>query len=148
MSKRKITPNIAALTDTTTIKVRFSDVDFMQIVWHGQYIKYFEDGRESFGKHYGISYMDVYKNGFMTPIVSLDCQYKRPLSVEDEAIIETRFINTDAAKVLFEYTIYKADDNSVVATGSSTQVFLNTNRELELVNPQFYLDWKKKWGIS
>lgn len=147
MSKRRTTPSIAALTDTTTIKVRFSEVDFMQIVWHGQYIRYFEDGRESFGSHYGITYMDVYKNGFMTPIVSLDCQYKKPLSVGDEAIIETRYINTEAAKILFEYTIYKADDHSVVATGSSVQVFLNTNRELELVNPQFYLDWKKKWGI-
>ena len=120
----------------------------MQIVWHGQYIRYFEDGREAFGKRYGMSYMDVYRNGFMLPIVSLDCQYKMPLSVEDEAIIETRYINTDAAKVVFEYTIFRASDRSVVATGSSVQVFLNLNRELELVNPPFYLDWKKKWGIA
>ena len=148
MLRKKVTPNIAALADTTTIKVRFSEVDFMQIVWHGQYIRYFEDGRESFGNHYGISYMDVYKNGFMTPIVSLDCQYKKSLCVGDEAIIETRYINTDAAKIVFEYTIYNADDHLVVATGSTTQVFLNMNRELELANPQFYLDWKKKWGIS
>lgn len=148
MAKRNITPNVAALTDTTTIRVRFSEVDFMQVVWHGQYIRYFEDGRESFGNHYGLCYMDVYRHGFMTPIVSLDCQYKKPLSVGDEAIIETRYINTDAAKILFEYTIYRADDHSVVATGSSIQVFLNLNRELELTNPQFYLDWKKKWGIS
>ena len=148
MQRRKATPNIAALTDTTTIKVRFSEVDFMQIVWHGQYIRYFEDGREAFGKRYGMSYMDVYRSGFMLPIVSLDCQYKMPLSVEDEAIIETRYINTDAAKVVFEYTIFRASDKSIVATGSSVQVFLNLNRELELVNPPFYLDWKKKWGIA
>ncbi|MDR1055410.1 MAG: acyl-CoA thioesterase [Prevotellaceae bacterium] len=144
---RKCNPAIASLTDTTTIRVRFSEVDSMQIVWHGQYIRYFEDGRESFGKRYGISYMDIYNNGFMAPLVELACQFKKPLTVGDEAIVETRYINTDAAKIQFDYIIYKADDNLVVATGSSIQVFLNTNRELELLNPEFYLDWKKKWGI-
>lgn len=48
--KRKTSPHQAALTDRTTIKVRFSEIDSMQIVWHGEYVRYFEDGREAFGK--------------------------------------------------------------------------------------------------
>jgi acyl-CoA thioester hydrolase len=56
-------------------------------------------------------------------------------------------IGSDAAKILFEYTIYRASDQNIVATGTTTQVFLNTNRELELVNPAFYIEWKKKWNI-
>ena len=36
------------LTDRKEIIVRFSEVDSMRIVWHGNYLKYFEDGRESF----------------------------------------------------------------------------------------------------
>lgn len=74
-------------------------------------------------------------------------QFKQPLSFGEEAIVETRFINSDAAKILFEYTIYRASDQNIVATGTTTQVFLNTNRELELVNPAFYIEWKKKWNI-
>lgn len=42
--KRKTSPQQAALTDRTTIKVRFSEIDSMQIVWHGEYVRYFEDG--------------------------------------------------------------------------------------------------------
>ncbi len=42
--KRKTSPHQAALTDRTTIKVRFSEIDSMQIVWHGEYVRYFEDG--------------------------------------------------------------------------------------------------------
>lgn len=52
--KRKTSPHQAALTDRTTIKVRFSEIDSMQIVWHGEYVRYFEDGREAFGKRYGL----------------------------------------------------------------------------------------------
>ena len=147
MSKRRNKPAEAALTHQTKIKVRFSEVDSMHIVWHGEYIRYFEDGREAFGKHYGIGYMDIYKNGFSAPIVDLTCQYKCSLTFGEEAIVETRFIHSPAAKIIFEYTVYKADGKTIVATGSSIQVFLNSKNELELINPDFYIDWKKKWGI-
>lgn len=137
----------AALTNRTTFKVRFSEIDSMQIVWHGEYIRYFEDGREAFGLQYGLDYMSIYAQGYMVPIVDLNCQFKQSLSFNEEAVIETRYINSDAAKIEFEYTIYRASDLKVVATGSTTQVFLNTNKELELTNPTFYMEWKKKWNI-
>ena len=138
--KRKTSPHQAALTDRTTIKVRFSEIDSMQIVWHGEYVRYFEDGREAFGK----LRVRLRNNAH---ILHLTCQFKQPLSFGEEAIVETRYIHSDAAKILFEYTIYRASDQNIVATGTTTQVFLNTNRELELVNPAFYIEWKKKWNI-
>ena len=146
--KRKTNQRQAALTDRTTMKVRFSEIDSMQIVWHGEYVRYFEDGRESFGRHYGLDYMSIYREGYMVPIVDLTCQFKQSLSFGENAIIETRFINSEAAKIQFEYTIYRETDQSIVATGTTTQVFLNSEKELELVNPDFYLEWKKKWIIN
>ena len=78
--KRKTSPHQAALTDRTTIKVRFSEIDSMQIVWHGEYVRYFEDGREAFGKRYGLDYMSIYREGYVVPIVDLTCQFKQPKS--------------------------------------------------------------------
>lgn len=145
--KRKSDQHEAVLTDHTTVKVRFSEIDSMQIVWHGEYVRYFEDGRESFGKHYALDYMSIYRQGYMVPIVDLTCQFKQSLSFGEEVIIETRYKACEAAKIKFEYILYRASDKSVVATGSTVQVFLNLNRELELMNPSFYLAWKKKWNI-
>ena len=82
--KRKTSPHQAALTDRTTIKVRFSEIDSMQIVWHGEYVRYFEDGREAFGKRYGLDYMSIYREGYVVPIVDLTCQFKQPLSFGEE----------------------------------------------------------------
>lgn len=146
--KRRYKTKETSLIDRTPFKVRFSEVDVMQIVWHGEYIRYFEDGREAFGKRFGISYMDIYNSGFKAPIVDLTCQYKTSLTFGDEAVVETRYMATDAAKIVFEYTIYKADGETVVATGSSIQVFLNEENQLELNNPEFYTNWKKKWNIE
>lgn len=134
------------LIDRKEIVVRFSEVDSMKIVWHGNYIKYFEDGRESFGAKYGLGYLDVYKHSVMIPIVKVDCEYKRPLVYGDSAIVETRFIPTEAAKIVFRYTVYRKSDMEVMATGSSTQVFLTPAGELLLTNPEFYEGWKRHWG--
>jgi acyl-CoA thioester hydrolase len=135
------------LVDRKEICVRFSEVDSMRIVWHGNYLKYFEDGRESFGERYNIGYMDVYKHNVMIPLVKISCEFKRPLVYGDIAIIETRYLNSEAAKIVFEYTVFRKSDNEIMATGTSTQVFLTPEGELLLVSPDFFTGWKRNWGL-
>lgn len=136
--KRETAPAGAALSHTTTLRVRFSEVDSMSVVWHGEYVRYFEDGREAFGERYpGLGYLDIYASGYTAPIVALQVDYRRPLRIAERAEVETRYIPTEAAKICFEYTIRRASDGEVVATGSTTQVFVNAEGELELTAPQF-----------
>jgi acyl-CoA thioester hydrolase len=135
------------LTDRKEIAVRFSEVDSMKIVWHGNYVKYFEDGRESFGLKYNLGYLDVYKHKVMIPIVKVNCNFLKPLVYGDTAVVETKFINSDAAKIQFEYSIYRKQDMELMATGYTMQVFLTPEGELLLTSPEFFLGWKKKWGI-
>ena len=135
------------LIDRKEITVRFGEVDSMAIVWHGNYIKYFEDGRESFGAKFNLGYLDVYRYNIMIPIVKVSCDYKKPLVYGDTAIIETRFVNCEAAKIQFEYSVYRKSDLELMATGSSLQVFLAPEKELLLTAPEFFTGWKKKWGL-
>jgi acyl-CoA thioester hydrolase len=127
--------------------VRFSEVDSLRIVWHGQYVKYLEDGREAFGRNYGIGYLDIMENGLITPVVKINIDYKYPLYYGDTAIIETTYINTDSAKIFFQYKIFRASDMVLVATAESVQVFLNKERELLLTMPPWFENWKKTWGL-
>ena len=97
MVRRKKTE--ASLVNKTSLRVRFSEVDSMQIVWHGEYVRYFEDGREAFGREFaGLGYMDIYASGYTAPIVELHLQYRKPLKVNDTAVVETGYIATEAAK--------------------------------------------------
>ena len=138
-----------SLTDQTQIEVRFNEADPLGIVWHGHYLRYFEDGRESFGKKYGVTYLDFYHQGFAVPVVSVQCDYKKPLRYGETVIIETAFINSPAAKMKFEYRIFDADMKSLVATGSSLQVFVDVKTfELHLTMPSFFEAWKKKWKVQ
>lgn len=138
----------AALVHRTRIRVRFSEVDAMHIVWHGEYIRYFEDGREDFGSRYGLGYRDICAAGYTVPVVELNCRFIRSLTFGEMAVVETRYIACEAAKIRFEYTIYREATGERVAEGESVQVFLNGEGQLELVNPPFYVEWKRKNGIE
>lgn len=137
------------LTDQTEVVVKFNEADPLGIVWHGHYIRYFEDGREAFGKRYGVAYLDFYHQGLAVPVVSVNCDYKKPLRYGDSVVVETTFVNSPAAKLKFNYKIYEARTRTLVATGSSLQVFVNVKSfALELTIPEFFEKWKRKWSLS
>lgn len=136
------------LSGTIQVNVRFNEADPLGIVWHGHYIRYFEDGREAFGNENGIGYLDFYKQGYVIPVVSIQCDYKRSLKYGEQVIVETIYIPCDAAKLKFDYRLYNATSKVLVATGSSVQVFLEKNHSvLQLINPPFFEDWKREKGL-
>lgn len=137
---------MTTLQHTTELEVKFSEADPLGIVWHGHYIRYFEDGREAFGKEYGLKYLDFYRSNIVVPIVSIHCDYKRILRYGHKIRLETTYEDTPAAKLLFHYKVFDAATNEQVASGSSVQVFMHRDTlELMLYLPQFMTDWKKKW---
>lgn len=135
------------LKDRTEVKVRFGEVDSMGIVWHGNYVKYIEEGRESFGRKYGISYLDIYANDIMAPVVNMNIDYKKQVKYGDILIIETEFIDVPSAKIIFNFKIFRKSNNELVATAQSTQVFIDMKHEMLLYPPQFVIDWKKNVGL-
>lgn len=135
------------LSSRTEVPVRFSEVDSLHVVWHGHYVKFLEDGREAFGNKYDLHYLDVYENGLVTPITNMNVDYKLPLRYGESAIIDTYYIDTAAAKIYFEYEIYRSEDHRLAATGFTEQVFLDTQYELQLAIPPYFQEWKKKWGL-
>ncbi len=135
------------LRASTNIKVRFSEVDSMNIVWHGSYPLYFEDAREAFGLKYGIDYLTIFGNGYYAPLVDIEFHYKRPIVYGMTIRIEIIYRPTDAAKIMFDYEIYNTANNELMATGRSVQVFLDKNYQLVWTNPPFYEKWKKEQNL-
>ncbi len=135
-----------ALIHRMTVNIRFSEVDSMKVAWHGSYVKYLEDGRENFGRQYeGLGYDDYIRSGYVTPVVNMNINYKQSLVYGDRAVIETRYIASEAAKIIFEYVIYRESDMAVMATAETTQVFVTLDGEMQFEAPEFYIRWKERW---
>lgn len=147
ITKKDLYKEIPHLTHSQEVRIRFNETDAMGIVWHGNYISYFEDGRESFGRAHGISYPEILAAGFTTPIVKSSCEHKLSLRYGDVIRVDTTFVNTPAAKIIFKYKIFNSQ-NELVCTGETTQVFLDNDGNLQLNNPPFYANWKSKMELE
>ncbi len=119
----------------------------MNVVWHGSYALYFEDARELFGEKYDLTYMGFFDHGYYAPLVELNFQFRKPIRYGMHPRIDIIYRPTEAAKIVFDYEIRDTQDESLIATGHSVQVFMDTNYQLVLYSPEFYDQWRKRWQV-
>jgi acyl-CoA thioester hydrolase len=132
------------LSSEIEIDIRFSETDAMGVVWHGNYLKFFEDGREAFGKQYGLEYLTIFNNGYFTPIVKSEIDHKAPVLYGQRIKVITRFVPSKAAKIMYEYEVINLSTHELCAVGKTMQVFLEREtRTMELLTPDFYQAWKE-----
>lgn len=134
------------LKDICCIPVRFSEIDSMRRVWHGSFVTYMEDGRESFGRHYpGIGYADMQRAGIYAPIYDVSIRYLAPLVINDVAIVYTCYVFHPGARLDYTYKIYRKSDNMLCAEGHTTQLFIDPEGLLLTEIPDYYKEWKEKY---
>ena len=145
--KKVKTDELKTLTSTTKTRVRFGEIDAMLIVWHGNYIKYLEDGRETFGYEYGLNYQYICEQGYILPVVDLKVQYIKSASLDDVIRIETTYIASPSAKMIFSYKIYRDSDSTLLTQAQTTQLFQTNDRKLVIDKPPFIEEWEKRHKI-
>lgn len=128
--------------------IRFSEVDSMNVVWHGSYPLYFEDAREEFGRKYKLEYLRIADFGYFAPLVDLEFHYRKPLLYQMRPRIDITYHPTEAAKIIFDYEIFDTATEELMAHGSSVQVFMDKDYHLVWTNPEFYQEWKRMWGVE
>lgn len=136
------------LTASKTFDIRFSEVDSMNVVWHGNYAIYFEDAREEFGRKFDLGYLTMYGEGYYAPLVELSFKYKSPIIYGMKPVITITYTPTEAAKIVFDYEIRDTVSGRTLATGRSVQVFMTLDYKMVLTNPEFFVRWKKRWEVE
>ena len=110
--------NIFAETETI---IEFYDLDPLRIVWHGNYINYFEMGRSSLLAKVNYDYNEMEKSGYAWPVVDLSIKYRRPLHFKDRIRIKSVLMEYEnCLKIKFE--IINVQTGEIVTMGSSTQM--------------------------
>lgn len=119
------------------ILVSFHEVDAMQVVWHGHYLKYFEIARSALFDKAGIDLYTYHaESGHLFPIVKTETRHGRPLRYRDRIICGARLVEA-RRRIIVEFEIRRAADGVVCATGRSVQVAIRgSDFGLELAIPQ------------
>jgi acyl-CoA thioester hydrolase len=111
-----------SISTSVTLKVPFYDVDLMQIVWHGNYLKYFEVARQALFKKYEVD-MRRYKEDtkYVFPVVRSIIKHIWPLRFDDEFIC-TVMLKEARVRIVLDFEIKLISDGKLCATGRTEQV--------------------------
>lgn len=113
------------------IPVRYAETDKMAVVYHANYLLYFEDARTRFLEELGYPYARIEQAGYMSPVVSFEVRYGEPLRYGDVAIVRTWVSESSGTKTTYSYEVFKQGDDVEVAkpcvTGTSTHCLVDSN---------------------
>ena len=121
------------------VRVRYSETDQMGVVYHGNYLPYFETGRVEWLRNKGVSYKSMEENGIALPIVSLSVNYKKPARYDELLTVITKFKNQSSVKISFDCEI-RNEQQELLTTAHFILVFV----DLKTGRPKAPPDYIKK----
>jgi acyl-CoA thioester hydrolase len=122
------------------IEVPFFDVDSMDVVWHGHYVKYFEVARCALLDRIGHGYRQMRDAGYAWPVIDLQLRYVRGAVFGQKIIVRADLIEWEN-RLLINYLIRDAQSGERMTRGSSTQVAVEiASREMQFSSPKVFVD--------
>jgi acyl-CoA thioester hydrolase len=113
------------ISHRTTYRVIYGDTDTMGVVYHANYLRWFEIGRTELFRHLGMPYREIEDRGLMLPVSEVKCKYLTPARYDDVVAIETTLNTGFRAGMQFDYTIASQDDAVIHTTGYTRHAFIN-----------------------
>lgn len=101
------------------IRVIYADTDAMGIIYHTNYIKWFEVGRNEFLRELGYPYSRLESEGIWLPVVGVTCEYKSPGKYDDVLLIRTWIKDLGAATVVIAYEIFRKSTEELLVFGTT-----------------------------
>jgi len=112
---------------STQVRVRYADTDAMGVVYHANYLVWFEVGRNELMRAWGVPYVDFEKRGILVPVADGKLRWVYPARYDDLLDIETRVERLSPARITFAYRILRAEDGRLCCEGSTTHAFVGPN---------------------
>ncbi len=114
----------------TRLRVRYAETDQMNVVYHSNYIIWFEVGRVEFMRQLGFTYREMELHDQLhLPVVEVRCRYKAPARYDDEIVIRTHIHRLRSSLIQFQYEVLRPSDGLLLAEGESTHVVVNARME-------------------
>jgi len=128
------------LTVDTTIKAQFYDLDPLQVVWHGNYVRFLEQARCSLLDRIGFNYPEMARTGFVWPIVDLRIKYVRPIRFGQEVVVSATLAEYEN-RLKIDYRIRDGQSGEVLTKAHTVQVAVDAESgELCLESPTVLTD--------
>jgi acyl-CoA thioester hydrolase len=123
----------------TRLRVRYAETDKMGVVYHSNFVIWFEVGRVELLRQIGFQYSEMeQKDNCHIPVVDLRVRYKAPAQYDDEIVVRTQIKNVRSSLLHFSYEVFRESDRTLLATGETMHIIVDDKLERKAL-PEKYL---------
>jgi acyl-CoA thioester hydrolase len=123
-------------------RVLYADTDRSAVVYHANYLRYFEFGRASLMRDTAYPYKEIERSGYVYPIIDMGIQFYEPLRYDDPMLIHTRPAELGRVKLRFDYVITHAETEVLICRGFTQHCALKTSGRPTAIDPKTVQLWK------
>ncbi|OTG67005.1 4-hydroxybenzoyl-CoA thioesterase [Acinetobacter sp. ANC 4470] len=128
------------------IEVPFHDVDTMNVVWHGHYLKYFEIARCKLLDQFHYNYKQMLESGYAWPVIESHVRYVQGIEFEQKIRV-CAILKEWENRLKIEYQIFDAESGRKLTKGYTSQVAVGIeSREMCFQSPQVLLEQLHAWS--
>ncbi|WP_010496151.1 acyl-CoA thioesterase [Paenibacillus elgii] len=106
-----------------TLRVRYQETDQMGVVYHANYLNWFEVGRTEMIRELGLPYQALETRGLLLPVIEADLKFRSPARYDDLVTINTKIVELTSLRIRFAYEIKRGEE--LLVTGGTQHVWLN-----------------------
>lgn len=93
------------------LRVRYQETDQMGVVYHANYLNWFEIGRTEWIRSRGLTYRDLEQQGLKLPVTDAQIKYVQPAKYDDIVTVYTRLSELSGIRTSFEVEIRKIESD-------------------------------------
>lgn len=105
------------------LRVRYQETDKMGVVYHANYLNWFEVGRTEMIRHSGVSYRSIEERGVLLPLISTELKFLQPARYDDQITVYTRISEITHVRLNFDYEIKR--EEQLLVSGTTRHVWVN-----------------------
>ncbi|MBK9707640.1 MAG: acyl-CoA thioesterase [Acidobacteria bacterium] len=122
----------------TRLRVRYAETDQAGVVYHSNYLIWFEVGRVELCRDHGFNYREMEAEAdALLPVTRVKATYLMPAKYDDEIIVRTRLTDLRSRSVRFAYEILRGADNTLLAEGETHHIVVNSQGRARSFPPKY-----------
>ena len=118
-------PTVSVPHAVSRVRVRYAETDKMGVVYHANYLVWFEVGRCDLLRGLGHSYRELEVDGVHLPVIEASCEYRQPARYDDELSIRTTGRLLSPVRIAFDYEVTRLGDGIRAASGHTVHASVN-----------------------
>ncbi len=137
--------NNGGISFTSDIRVRYAETDGMRVVYHGNYLTYFEEARTNLFRTIGVVYSEIEKTGVYLVVLEAHVKYRRSAVYDDVLHVKAMLAELSSMKLTVNYEITRNNDSEILITGQTVHAFTNALSGRPIRPPKNYLELIEKY---